>query len=472
MAQNGREIVLDTLLALERGEDYSHRLVKAVLDKYDYLDPKEKSFIKRVTEGTLERQLELDYYINAYSRLPVKKMRPLIRCLMRMSIYQLLYMDSVPDSAVCDEACKLAAKRGFRDLKGFVNGNLRAISKNKEKLPLPDEKEHPLQFLSVRYSMPQWLVELWVGEYGFEITSGILKGLLEIHPVSLRFSTHLPDEEREALCGQMEQAGAELARSPYLPYVYLLKGADNLSALPGFSRGMYTVQDVGSALAVEVAGIGETDFVVDVCAAPGGKSILASEKAKCGKVLARDVSEEKLARMGENILRMKAGNIEVQAFDGSSTDESLAGKADVVLLDVPCSGLGVAGKKRDIKYRVTESDLQDLQTLQKQIVSASARYVKPGGILLYSTCTIHGGENEGMARFLARELGFEPVSLDGALPEAVLAAKRRLQEDMRKAGKAPAAELTEEERAACVQLLPGYMEADGFFIAKFRRKLC
>ena len=138
MSVNVRELVLDTLLVLERGEEYSNRLIKSVLDKYDYLEVREKSFFKRVTEGALERQIELDYYLNAYSSLPVRKMRPLIRCLMRMSAYQLIYMDSVPDSAVCNEACKLAEKRGFRNLKGFVNGLLRTISKKKVALPLPD----------------------------------------------------------------------------------------------------------------------------------------------------------------------------------------------------------------------------------------------------------------------------------------------------------------------------------------------
>lgn len=470
MAQNGREIALDTLLALERGEDYSHRLVKAVLDKYDYLDSREKAFIKRLVEGTLERRLELDYYLDAYSRTPVGKMRPLIRCLMRMSVYQLLYMDSVPDSAVCDEACKLAAKRGFRDLKGFVNGVLRTVSKNKDRLPLPDEKENPELFLSVRYSMPQWIVELWRDEYGLGVTTGILKELLKIHPVSLRFSTLLSEGEREALCGRIRRMGAELAQSPYLPYIYLLKEADNLSVLPGFAEGLCTVQDAGSALAVEAAGIRRGDFVVDVCAAPGGKSILAAEKAGAGRVLARDVSEDKLALTEENVRRMGMGNIELKLFDGTQRDEALEGRADVVLLDVPCSGLGVAGKKRDIKYHVTKEQLGSLEDLQRRIVKASAGYVRPGGTLLYSTCTIHGGENEEMVRFITRELGFEPVSLEGALPGAVLAAGTRLREDMRKAGAGPAAELNSQERAACIQLLPGYMEADGFFIAKFRRK--
>ena len=154
MAVNTRELVLDTLLALERGEDFSHRLVKGVLDKYDYLDPRDKAFIKRLTEGTLERQIELDYHLDRFSRTPVKKMRPLIRCLMRMSVYQLLYMDAVPPSAVCNEACRLAQKRGFTSLKGFVNGTLRAVSRGRDSLVFPDEALCPVEHLSVKYSMP------------------------------------------------------------------------------------------------------------------------------------------------------------------------------------------------------------------------------------------------------------------------------------------------------------------------------
>lgn len=157
--ENIREIVLDTLLALEREEQYSNQLLKAVLDKYDYLELRDKSFIKRVTEGTVERQPELDYYLNHYSSVPVKKMKPLIRCLLRMSVYQLLYMDTVPDSAVCNEACKLAVKRKFGNLRGFVNGVLRNVSRNKDNLPLPDERTEPGARLSVEYSMPEWLVE-------------------------------------------------------------------------------------------------------------------------------------------------------------------------------------------------------------------------------------------------------------------------------------------------------------------------
>ena len=161
---NTRELVLDMLLAIEKGEGFSHKLLKDTLDKYDYLDRKDKAFMKRMVEGTLERQMYLDFIINAYSNTPVNKMKPLIRCLMRMSAYQLLFMQ-VPDRAVCNEAVKLAAKRKFVNLKGFVNGVLRKIASSKEALPTPS-REDMVSFLSITYSVPEWLVKKWIDELG------------------------------------------------------------------------------------------------------------------------------------------------------------------------------------------------------------------------------------------------------------------------------------------------------------------
>lgn len=488
MEDNIREIVLDTLLALEKGDEYSHRLIHAVLDKYNYLDSRDRSFIKRLAEGTIERQIELDHYLDHISSLPVRKMKPLIRCLMRMSACQIIYMDTVPDSAVCNEAVKLAGKRGFHDLKGFVNGVLRNLSRQKETLPLPDRKKEPVKFLSVKYSMPVWIVELWLSRYGWEVTETMLAGLMRIHPVSLRFSSRLSDRERQAGEELLRQAGADITASPCLPYVCTIEHGDNVSMLPGFEEGIFTVQDVSSVLAVEAAQIRDTDLVMDICAAPGGKSILAAEKAY--KVLARDVSKGKTDVIEQNINRMGMQNIEVQVFDATVFDREYEEKADVVLMDVPCSGLGVMGKKRDIKYHVTSESLRSLTELQKQIVDNSWRYVKPGGTLIYSTCTIHTEENEAMAKYISEHLPFEPVSLENVLPPLLWEQKQELEagirqeskvwqemQTVRKAGQETQEQsgkrvvLSETEQAACIQFLPGYMECDGFFFARFRRKV-
>ena len=429
MAENTREIVLDMLLTMERSEEYSHRLMKAVLDKYDYLDSQEKAFMKRLAEGTIERRIELDYVLEQFSSVPVRKMKPLIRCLMRMSAYQILYMDSVPDSAVCNEAVKLASKRKFQNLKGFVNGVLRNLSRNREKIKWPDQEKEPEQWMSITYSMPIWLVQLWVKEYGKERTLRMLEGISQVHPVSIRFRQTLDKTERIGYIAQMESFGVQVTPSPYLDYACSLKKVEGIASLPGYEEGAFTVQDVSSMMAVEEAGIKPTDYVVDICAAPGGKSLLAAEKAK--SVLSRDVSEAKLQLIEENARRMQADNLRVEHWDATVTDDSLKEQADVVLMDVPCSGLGVMGKKRDIKYHVTPESLREITELQKKIIAASWQYVKPGGVLLYSTCTVRKEENEDMCSFICKEYPFT----------------------------------LEESR----QLFPGEDDCDGFFYARLRR---
>lgn len=432
MKEDARALVLDILLTMEKEHIFSNYLIKKNLDGQDALESRDRSFVKCLAEGTIERQIELDYHLNRISSVPVAKMKPLIRNLLRMSAYQMLYMDAVPDRAVCNEACKLAQKRGFDSLKGFVNGVLRNLAKQKDELPLPEKKDGA-DFYSVKYSMPKWLVEMWIAEYGEQGTEAILEGLLRIHPVSLRFCESLSETDQEKLIGQMRQMGAVVTPSRLHPLVYTVTDIEGVASLPGYAEGAFIVQDVSSVQAVEAADIKAGDFVMDVCAAPGGKSIYAAEKAgKTGKVLARDVSAAKVTLLEENIRRMRARNITAQMHDATVADEAYWEKADVVLMDVPCSGFGVMGKKRDIKYHVTKECLEDIIALQKKIVENSWRYVKPGGTLLYSTCTFHRRENEDMVRWIMEHLPFE--------------------------------------QASSVQLLPGFTESDGFFYASLKRK--
>ncbi|MBO5282248.1 MAG: 16S rRNA (cytosine(967)-C(5))-methyltransferase RsmB [Lachnospiraceae bacterium] len=431
MAENTREIVLDTLLEMERSRIYSNQMIKAVLDKYDYLEGQDKRFIKRLAEGCVERKIELDYVLNLYSTVPVNRMKPLIRCLLRMSVYQILYMDSVPDSAACNEAVKLAGKRKFTNLKGFVNGVLRRIISRKGQIPLPDENADPLQYLSMKYSMPEWIVQLWLGEYGREKTELLLEQLLAIHPVTVRFAGWVTGEAREEYIRRWQQRGIRVTRSEQLDYACYLEGVEGLAGLEGYAEGAFLVQDVSSMLCVEAAQLQEGDRVMDVCAAPGGKALLAAQKA--AHVLARDVSEQKVERIRENARRMGLEEkLTLEVWDATQPQESRAESADVVFMDVPCSGLGVLGKKRDIKYHVTPESLESLVQLQRQIVEGSWRYVRPGGVLMYSTCTIHRQENEDMCSWISGHFPF----------------------------------VLEESR----QLLPEDGRMDGFFYARFRRK--
>ena len=405
--ENTREIVLEGLLTVEKELSFSNKLVSDILDKYDYLDSRDKAFIKRVFEGTIERKIELDYHINNLASVPVRKMKPMIRCIVRMAAYQILYMDNVPDSAAINEAVKLAKKRKFANLSGFVNGILRNLSRQKDELKWPDKNKKPIEYLSVRYSVPEWIAEKWVGIYGLDETESLLASLLEIHPVSIRFRSNMSDSERDDLVEEIRALGVELEQNSKLKYVYRASHLENIRELPGFDDGAFVVQDVSSCLAVEAADIKEGAFVVDACASPGGKSLLAAEHAgKNGKVISRDISEAKLVRIDENAERMQAETIVSQVWDASVFDPELEEKADVLILDVPCSGLGILGKKRDIKYNATPEGLAELSTIQKSIVNASWKYVKKGGTLLYSTCTINPNENEKMVEWICAELPF------------------------------------------------------------------
>ena len=405
--ENTREIVLEGLLTVEKELSFSNKLVSDILDKYDYLDSRDKAFIKRVFEGTIERKIELDFHINNLASVPVRKMKPMIRCIVRMAAYQILYMDNVPDSAAINEAVKLAKKRKFANLSGFVNGILRNLSRQKDELKWPDKNKKPIEYLSVRYSVPEWIAEKWVGIYGLDETESLLASLLEIHPVSIRFRSNMSDSERDGLVEEIRALGVELEQNSKLKYVYRASHLENIRELPGFDDGAFVVQDVSSCLAVEAADIKEGAFVVDACASPGGKSLLAAEHAgKNGKVISRDISEAKLVRIDENAERMQAETIVSQVWDASVFDPELEEKADVLILDVPCSGLGILGKKRDIKYNATPEGLAELSTIQKSIVNASWKYVKKGGTLLYSTCTINPDENEKMVEWICAELPF------------------------------------------------------------------
>lgn len=405
--ENTREIVLEGLLTLEKELSFSNQLINDILGKYDYLALYDKAFMKRLFEGTIERKIELDYYINSLSSVKVNKMKPLIRCLMRMSLYQILYMDAVPDSAAINEAVKLAKKRKFANLSGFVNGVLRNLARQKAELSLPDKNMQPVLYMSIKYSVPEWIVEKWSKIYGNDETERLLESLLEIKPVSIRFNKSISEKERNALCERLRSAGVKLTPDDRIDYLFRATHIENISQLPGFEDGAFAVQDISSVLAVEAAGIKEGDFVIDACASPGGKSMLASEiTGKSGKVLSRDVSEAKLERMDENAQRLGALNVKTQVWDATVTDESLEEKADVLILDVPCSGLGILGKKRDIKYNATPEGLKELTGIQWSIIEASWKYVKRGGTLLYSTCTINPDENERQIARITKELPF------------------------------------------------------------------
>ena len=445
---NERDLVLSMLIEIEKGNEFSHILIRQVLDKYGYLEGNQKRFIKRLTEGTLERRLELDYIINLFSSIKINKMKPLIRNLLRMSVYQIFYMTQIPESAICNEAVKLASLHKFSSLKGFINGVLRNIIRKKGEISFPKKEEDFLSYIEITYSMPRWIIEHFLQYYTEDKVEIICQGILKERPISIRIREDLEKENREVLLEKWKEAGVVCKKHPYLPYAYSLERTEGISTLEGFEQGDFAVQDVSSMLVSEVAGIKENIFLMDLCAAPGGKSIHAALKLNnTGKVLARDLTEYKVRIIEENKERQKLENLISEVWDATVFDAEKEEKADIVFCDVPCSGLGVMTKKRDIKYRIQKEDLISLTKLQKQILKNAVRYLKKGGTLLYSTCTINRGENEEQVKWMKEELGMEVVSMKEELPIP----------------------LKEEEGELGLQLLPGIHETDGFFIAKLKK---
>lgn len=446
---NTREIVLDILLELAKESEYSNILIAAVLKKHDYLDSRQKAFIKRVAEGTVERRIQIDYVLGQFSKVPVRKMKPLIRELLRMSVYQILFMEHIPDAAVCDEAVKLAKKRSFQSLQGYVNGVLRTVVRGKGQISYPDRQAAYHDYLSVCYSMPPWLVEHFCDAYGEGQCEAILEAFLQRGAVNVRLQETLGRNEQEKLIGEWQQAGVAVDRHPYLPYAVEVYSADGIHRLAGYAEGAFAVQDVSSMLVVEAAGIKPGDTVVDVCAAPGGKALHAAAKLMgTGQVIACDVNEYKTRKIEENKDRLRMANVSVKIQDARVTDKALVGQADILLVDVPCSGLGVIGKKQDIKYRVTKESIEEICGLQREIVGNVVQYLKPGGIMMYSTCTMNPAENEKMVDWICGECGMETVGMAQEMPEGLRQASQK----------------------GYLQLLPGIHGTDGFFFAKLRRR--
>lgn len=437
---DSREIALDILLEiLERG-GYSHIILRQALNKYQYLDKSERAFISRIAEGTVEYLLQIDYIIDSFSNTKVSKMKPVIRTILRMSVYQLIYMDRVPDSAVCNEAVKLAVKRKFTGLKGFVNGVLRNISRNKEGLSWPND--------SVRYSMPAWIVSMWEESYGRETAVTMMESFLKNKKTTVR--CNLAKASKEEIIQSLRNQGAEVSESGISEAVLCIEKYDYMEGLEAFQKGYIQVQDLSSSFVGEIADPKKGDYVIDVCGAPGGKSIHIADKLDgTGMVEVRDLSLLKINMVEENIRRCGYLNIRTKVQDALVTDPDSMEKADFVIADLPCSGLGIIGRKPDIKYRMTPDALESLATLQRNILTVAQAYVKPGGRLIFSTCTINRKENEENARWFLEQFPFDCINLKGKLGEKLdsAAANRDF-----------------------IQLLPGIHPCDGFFIAAFQKR--
>lgn len=444
---NLREIILSALMEIIEEEQYSHVVLREVLEKYQYLEKRERAFITRVTEGTLENMIQIDYIIERFSTVSVANMKPVIRTILRMSVYQLRFMDGVPDSAVCNEGVKLAQRKGFYSLKGFVNGVLRSVARNMDKVIYPAAETHPVEYLSVTYSVPEWILQQWLEVYDFDTVEKICKDTHREKMTSIR--CNLDKASKEQIAESLEKQGITVNEVPYLDYALEIGNYNYMKAVDAFKNGWFQVQDVSSMLVAEAAAPKWGDYCIDVCAAPGGKSLhLADMLRGSGHVEARDITDYKVRLMQENIDRIGNINMSARLMDATVLDPDSVEKADILIADVPCSGLGVIGKKADIKYKMTPAKQAEIIKLQRKILDTVQCYVKKGGVLIYSTCTIAAAENQYNIKWFLENYPFRLESIDPYICDELK-------------GKTT--------QAGYLQLLPGVNRSDGFFIARLKR---
>lgn len=452
MAVNEREVVLDMLLSLREGK-LSHTILKDTLDSYLYLDKSSRGFITRLYEGTIEKRLYLDYIIDGYSKTPVKKMKPVIMLLLEISVYQLFFMDRVPDSAAINEAVKLTKKRGLTGLSGFVNGVLRNIARNKEKIALPDKNKDLIKYLEIKYSTPRTVVEYLIKDYGNEEAEAVLEAFEEKRPLTARATRG----DRKELIKKLEGEGVKTGTDTIFPESVRILELDNLGFLGSFEDGDFVIQDESSQFIGKIVGLPSGARVLDLCAAPGGKSLLFAEMEEVDEIISCDISESKTELIEDNVRRIGTDKIRTRVNDASLYNPDFLDGFDLVICDLPCSGLGVMGRKRDIKYNVSRDKIRELAILQKKILENAARYVKKGGRLIYSTCTMTRAENEENFTFISEFKGFSSVDFSDKIRGYV---------DRYKDGE----RLVNEAKKGFIRLFPGELGTDGFFISEFMRE--
>ncbi|MFJ7677688.1 16S rRNA (cytosine(967)-C(5))-methyltransferase RsmB [Peribacillus sp. NPDC097264] len=441
-----RDIALDILESVEKNQSYSNLLLNNLIKKHQ-LSAVDSGLLTEISYGTIQRKMTLDYYLQPYIKNP-KKTQSWVINLLRLSVYQMVYLDKVPDHAIIFEAVEISKKRGHKGTQSMVNGVLRNIQRNG--VASFDDIKDDRERLSIEVSHPLWLINRWVEQYGYEKT----KEMCEINLMAPLQTgrVNLKQISRSELISILTEEGYDVEASEFVPEsIISYKG--NLAHSESYKLGLLSIQDESSMLVAHALGAHDNDAVLDCCAAPGGKSMHIAEGLTTGQVYALDLHEHKVKLIKEQAERLKLrNNIKTQVLDSRHVQEHFNKEGfDRILIDAPCSGLGVMRRKPDVKYTKTNNDIMKLSNIQKQLLEAAAPLLKQGGQLVYSTCTVDKEENDRVAAtFLEQHPEFESdTTLSERMPESVQ----------------PFVE------GHTLQVFPQYFSSDGFFIASFRKKV-
>ena len=441
---NPRRTAYNVLLKVESEGGYSNITLNAALGAAR-LEPRDKAFVTKIVYGVLENSSYLDYIIDRLSKVRSSKLEPEVRCILRMGLYQMTFLDT-PDSAAVNESVNLAKKLKLFRATGFINGLLRSYIRGGKSVELPDRGKNPALYLCVRYSCPGWLVELWQRAYGGGVCEKILQSLSERPPIYARVNT--AKISAEALAASLEKCGVRAEQSPLLHDCLVLENTGAVKELPQYERGELHVQDGSSQLCCMLAAPEKDSKVYDVCAAPGGKTFtLAQLMGDSGEVVSCDIHPHRVELIAEGARRLGLKCVNPSVRDALA--EVTAQDGDLVLCDVPCSGLGIIRRKPEIKQK-SPQEVSELPELQYRILENSARLVREGGRLVYSTCTLNPKENsEVVQRFLSEHPEFTlcPMALPDGINRAI------------------------DEPDGMITIFPFMADTDGFFISTMTKGL-
>ena len=442
---NPREIAAEALMQILAEGAYNHTALRKLLRQNGAMPAQDRAFVTEIVNGTLRNYYYIDYVINQFSHTRTEKIKPWLLAVLRTAVYQMLFLD-VPDNAACNEAVKLAGVRGYRSLSGFVNGVLRAIARGKQDICLP--QKGTAEYLSVVFSHPLWLVKMWIAYYGYEQTEALCAADNVAPDVTIRVNVLRTDVV--ALTQSLQTEGVTVKSGIWEENALHLSKTADLQRLEAYRNGWFHVQDESSQVAVAVLDPQPGECILDICAAPGGKSFTMAERMKNeGALVSRDLYVQKTMRIAEGAERLGISIIQAQPWDATLEDRACIGRFDKVLADVPCSGLGLLRKKPDIRLKKDGSEIDSLWKIQRNILIQAAQYVKDGGVLVYSTCTLSRKENEkNVMWFLQNHKEFQLENLRTYLPQS----------------------LSTQGEAGYITLFPHIHHTDGFFIARLRKK--
>jgi 16S rRNA (cytosine967-C5)-methyltransferase len=446
---NAREMALKTLRAVEEEGAFANLALNKVLEKYRpaKLD---RAFATEIVYGSLRTMNTLDWIISRFLQQPLASQTVWVRNILRIGTYQLMYMDKVPAAAACNESVELAKKYANSGVVKFVNGVLRNITRNLDNIEFPDINADAVSHVALKYSHPRWMVERWLKEYGTEQTIALCKANNKTPPNTIRTNTlHI---SRDELINLLQAEGVNCRKTLYAPEALKIEGFLSYGTLKPFQDGLFQVQDESSMLVGHALNPAHGARVIDSAAAPGGKSThIAQLMQNSGLILSFDIHPHKLDLIQDNCRRLGITNVKGMVADAREMPEDLHSWADYVLLDAPCSGLGVLRRRPDARWRKEAYQIPAIVKLQQEMLESVSKCVRPGGVFVYSTCTITHEENLDQVRaFLNKHSDFMLEDLSPLLP-VNMANEPGVKEGY-------------------IQLLPHVHGMDGFFLARMRKR--